>query len=320
MVGVKKKYLRSRINVPMTMWWVFWYTDPSRRELSPLPPLSSCRRIKFFIPIFTASIALFLCLLVIADCKSSIQVGSEWFGLFSYAADNSESCVAYTEDSLPTGLTLTDSQLVTARVASLIVVLAGLVLWMVLVFSPFCRSLNGVWPKLISISTALIIGNLQLLNVAKFVRFVLDGYPEEKVFYEMKGVIVFSIIFWFLTAIAISLCGVKPLPRPIIDESNNNFSSARSTSRSSIVRRKSESKKLESLPEGKEPESSSSRVLHLLVYQTTSEDTNETNGTTKDVEEGGLGRSISVDTPETNEMEDIEIVLTESEEGTAASF
>jgi hypothetical protein len=261
-----------------------------------------------------------LCLLAIADCKSSIHVGSEWFGLFSYAADNSEPCVAYTEDTLPTGFT--DSQLVTARVASLMVVVAGLALWMVLVFSPFCRSLNGVWPKLFGICTALIIGNLQLLNAAKFVRFVLDGYPEEKVFYEKKGVVFCSIFFWFLTAVAISLCGVKPLPRRMDGSSGNNDYTRGGTNRSSIMRRKSNLKtKLEPLPEGKdETESpSSSRVIHLLVYETASEDTNETKDTTKDIEGGGeLGRSISVDTPETNEMEDIEIVLSESdEEGTA---
>jgi hypothetical protein len=169
----------------------------------------SSSRIKFTIPALTASTALALCIFLIVDCKASINVSSEWLGLFSHARDEADSCITYAKDSLEL---LKDPQLPTAQVSSVIVVLLGFPLWLSLMLSPFWKCPNGVWPKIISIAISVVIGNLQLLTVVKFIRFVLDAYPEQKVYYNNKGIIVCSVLFWFLTAIAISLCGVKPAP------------------------------------------------------------------------------------------------------------
>jgi hypothetical protein len=258
----------------------------------------SSSRIKFSIPALTASTALALCIFLIADCKASINVSSEWLGLFSHSRDEADSCMTYAKDPLEL---LKDPQLPTAQVSSVIVVLLGFPLWLSLMLSPFWKFPNGVWPKIISIAISVVIGNLQLLTVVKFIRFVLDAYPEQKVYYNNKGIIVCTVLFWFLTAIAISLCGVKPASVPL---AANRQGSSRSKQGGELSKSVSEDTK-ETIGHGPTD-----------LCKSASDETKDTN----DLEEGIL--KIKNSTCEENqELEEaIEFSLSASGMGTFSSF
>jgi hypothetical protein len=183
-------------------------------------------RIKFSIPFATATLSLVFCLVFIFDCKSSIYVAGEWHGLFTHASDDSGSCVSYRNHPLP-NLPSDDPQLLAAQIGSAVVLLLGVPLWICLAASPCWKCPNQVWPKIISIIVALLIGNAQLFSVVKFIRRVLDAYPEEKAYYDRRFVVMGSVFFWLLTGVAIGLCGVKPpeitnqLRTPVVNSSSS---------------------------------------------------------------------------------------------------
>jgi hypothetical protein len=232
------------------------------------------------------------------DCKSSVQVSSQWLGWFSHATD-SDSCISYyAEEESELDLTK-DSQFRIAQVTSVMVFLLGLPLWLALVASPFLKFLNDVWPKITSIVISLIIGNLQILNVVKFVRSVLDvAYPDDKVYYQSKGIVVCSVLFWFLTAIAIGLCGVKPMPAPV---NNRRVPSNRERSSNEISKAASEDTK------------DTKEDVANELYISSSEDT------PRDLEVGKV--ELHHTTSEETEMEEIELSLSASAgEDTLASF
>lgn len=176
--------------------------------------LSPCDRIKFAIPFATASVALILCLIVTFDCQSSIFVEGEWHGIFTHMpAATGEECVSYRRH--PLANLPDDPQLVAAQIGSCVVLALGIPLWLCLAASPCWKRPNQVWPKIISISVALVIGNAQLFTVVKFIRYILMAYPTAKVYYEHRAIVIGSVLSWLATGVAISLCGVKPpLPLP----------------------------------------------------------------------------------------------------------
>jgi hypothetical protein len=144
-----------------------------------------------------------------------------------------------------------------------------------------------------------MIGNLQLLNVVKFVRSILDAYPNDKVFYQSKGIVVCSVLFWFLTAIAIGLCGVKPMSAPVNRRVPNQ---QERSSNNEISKAASEDTK------------DTKEDVANELYNSSSEDT------PRDLEVGKVElHHAASEEPEMEEIE-IELSLSASGEGTHASF
>lgn len=148
-----------------------------------------------------------------ADCKSSIQVLNARVGLFSYSENLSSQCISYSKP--PSGATYhlelpQDQQLDTAKTSSLLVLACGATLWLFLALATFVPRLNSVWPKLLSITVALVLGNVQMLSVIKFLRYSVDAFPDYStdVHYASRSLVVFSVGMWFVTAVFIGMCGV----------------------------------------------------------------------------------------------------------------
>jgi hypothetical protein len=61
---------------------------------------------------------------------------------------------------------------------------------------------------------ALILGNLQMLSVIKFIRFTVDAFPaySTDVHYASRGLVFCSVGMWFATAVFIGMCGVAMDP------------------------------------------------------------------------------------------------------------
>lgn len=158
-----------------------------------------------------ASAAMVCCLLLLCTCKFSIQVQDiGQFGFISYIDTNSTTnqCVSYlaTNASLYVDM---NRHFRMAQVSAFIVIPTGFILMVVLFLTPFSRRLNGIWSRLLSVTGALIAGIIQLLSVVKFIRYFLHAYDGVQVRYQSRMVVYGSIVFWLLTAITVSLCGVK---------------------------------------------------------------------------------------------------------------
>ena len=157
----------------------------------------------------TSFAAMIFCLFLLSTCSLKVE-GHGQFGHFSQSSgsdgDITPFCIRYSgfEDSLDI-----DKQFRMAQVSALIVVPLGFIMCLVLVMAPFIRRLNGVWAKLLGVANSLVCGNLQLLSVAKFIRFFIDAFPDSDVRYDNRFIAFGSVFFWLLTAITISICGVK---------------------------------------------------------------------------------------------------------------
>lgn len=161
--------------------------------------------------------ALVLCIILIADCKSSIQILTARVGLFSYSETPSSQCISYSKPPAGAAYHLElpeDQQMDIAQTTSLVVLAVGAMLWLFLVFATFVSRLNSVWPKVWSITAALVLGNVQMLSVIKFIRFTVDAFPDYStdVRYVSRGLVVCSVGMWFATAIFIGMCGVDMDP------------------------------------------------------------------------------------------------------------
>jgi hypothetical protein len=183
-------------------------------------------RIKLFLPLLSATVALLLCIILIADCKSSIQIVDTRVGLFSYSETPSSQCISYSKP--PDGITYhlelpQDQQLDTAQNTSLIVMTFGALLWLFLAVATFVPRLNLVWPKILSITVALVLGNIQMLSVIKFIRYTIDAFPDYStdVHYASRSLVVFSVGMWFATAVFIGMCGIVMDPRTGREGSRN---------------------------------------------------------------------------------------------------
>ena len=161
----------------------------------------------------SATVALVLCIVLIADCKSSIQILTARVGLFSYSETPSSQCISYSKPPAGAAYHLElpqDQRLDTAQNSSLVVLAFGSMLWSFLAFAIFIPRLNNVWPKLLSIAVALVLGNVQMLSVIKFLRYTFDAFPDYStdVHYASRGLVVFSVGMWFATAAFIGMCSV----------------------------------------------------------------------------------------------------------------
>lgn len=169
----------------------------------------------------SATVALVLCIILIADCKSSIHILTARVGLFSYSETPSSQCISYSKSPAGTAYHLElpqDKRLDTAQNSSLVVLAFGAMLWLFLAVTIFIPRLNSVWPKLMSIAVALVLGNVQMLSVIKFLRYTFDAFPDYStdVHYASRGLVFFSVGMWFATAALIGMCGVvtsRPLSR-----------------------------------------------------------------------------------------------------------
>jgi hypothetical protein len=132
------------------------------------------------------------------------------FGYVSFVEANStqDVCMQYSTES-PSRYMDMDEQFRMAQVSAFMVIPMGFVLIAILVLAPFSKRLNGVWSRLLCVAGALVVGNLQLLSVVKFIRYFLRTYDGLGVRYQSRFVVYGSVIFWLFTAITISICGVK---------------------------------------------------------------------------------------------------------------
>ncbi|KAG7364730.1 hypothetical protein IV203_037932 [Nitzschia inconspicua] len=185
--------------------------------------------VKFGIPVCFASVAMGCCLLLLCTCKFSVKVQDVGqFGYVSYVDGNSTDnvCRPYSAESASLLYVDMDQQFRMAQVSAFMVIPMGFVLIMTLLLAPFSRLMNGVWSRLLSVAGALVIGNLQLLSVVKFIRYFLRAYDGIHVRYESRFVVYGSVIFWLATAISVSICGVKQKVQyanrePAVDEDNS---------------------------------------------------------------------------------------------------
>lgn len=128
--------------------------------------------LKFSIPVVLCMAALASCFMLLFDCRLGISIDTKWrYGILSYS-DTESSCAFYSKDEGATILVVSQT-----RALAMAVIPLGLMTWIGLLLTPFCKYLNGVWGRICLITASLVVGNLQLLTVIMFLKKLLATFP-----------------------------------------------------------------------------------------------------------------------------------------------